>query len=89
MRKQLLLEGATQKTPDGVAALLAVVERPMVHIHPHKFVREIASHVACILERVLHGGRAMIQTVLDARSQNIGNSFARLWRESLMNHIPA
>ena len=67
MRNQLLLEGTSEKAADGFPAPLTIIKRPVVHIHSDEFVGQIKSHVASVLERVLHGFRAMIETELDAR----------------------
>ena len=67
MRNQAALESMAEKSADGFPALLAIVERPMVHIHPHELVGEVATHVARILQRVLHRLGAMIEAELDAR----------------------
>src|SRR5262245_60667052 len=52
---------AAEKTPDGFAAFLAVVERPVIDVHAHEFVREFAAHVAGVLKSVLHSFGTMIE----------------------------
>src|SRR5690348_10847903 len=61
----------TEEAADGFAAFLAVIERPVVHIHPHELIRELAAHVARVLKRVLHGFGAVLETETDAGSENI------------------
>ena len=77
MRNQAALEGVAEETTDGFPAPFAIIQRPVVHIHSHKFVGKVASHVARVLQRVLHRLGAMIQTELDARGERVGNFFAR------------
>src|ERR1044071_8777442 len=45
MRHEAALERLAEKPPDRFAAALAVVQRPVVHVHSHKLVGEIAAHV--------------------------------------------
>ena len=60
-------EDLPQEAVDGVAALVAVIQRPVVHVHAHELVRQVPAHVAGVLQRVLHGFGTMIEAVLDAR----------------------
>jgi hypothetical protein len=87
VRNESALEGLTEKTADGFPAPLAIIQRPMVHIHPHKFVGKVAAHVAGILQRVLHRFRAMVETKLDARGERVGNLFARGELKFFVNDI--
>ncbi len=77
VRNQSALKALAEKTADGFAAAFAVIERPVVDIHADEFVGEVAAHVAGVLQRVLHGFRAMIQAELDARGERVGNFLAR------------
>ena len=69
--KQSALKSRSKESANGLAAFLAVVQRPMVHIHADESIRQVAAHVAGILERVPNCFSAMIQAVLDAGRQNI------------------
>src|SRR6266581_7984493 len=89
MRNQPGLKRAPQKPADGFPALLAVIERPMIHVHPDKFVREIPPHVARILEGVLHRGGAMIEAELNARRQNVRDALSRRRVEPFVDHVAA
>src|SRR5882724_9489906 len=89
MRNQSALERLAEKTPDGFAPAFTVVERPVIDIHADEFVREIAAHVARVLQRVLHGFRTMIETELDARGEDVGNFFAGRGIETFVNHVAA
>jgi hypothetical protein len=46
---ELPFVGALQKASNGFAALLPVVERPVVHVHAHELVRELTTHVPGVL----------------------------------------
>ena len=60
----------------------------MVDIHADELVRQVAAHVARILQRVLHRFRPMIEAELDAGSEGIRDFFPRRRVESLMNDVP-
>lgn len=45
MPKQAPLVRAAQKPPDRFPAALAVIQCPVVHVHPHKLVRQLQAHV--------------------------------------------
>ena len=49
MRNEAAFIRLTEEAADGFPALLAVIKRPMVHIHPDELVGEIAPHVAGVL----------------------------------------
>ena len=59
-----------QKTPNRFTALLPIVQRPVVHVHPDEFVREVPTHVPRELERVLNRLRPMLEAEPDARGQD-------------------
>ena len=44
MRNQAALKSLSEKAADRFASALAVIQRPVIHIHAHEFIREIASH---------------------------------------------
>ncbi len=46
MRDQPSLVREAEKTPNALASALTVIERPMVHVHADKFIREFLAHVA-------------------------------------------
>ena len=89
MRDQAALEGLAEKTADRLPAPLAVIQRPVVHIHPHELVGQVAAHVAGVLQRVLHRLGAMVQAVLNARGQYAGDFPARGRIKFLVDDIPA
>src|SRR5208337_3256835 len=89
VRNQAALEGLAEKAADGFPAPFAVIERPVVHIHPDKFVGEVVSHVARELQRVPHRLGAMIQAELNARGQYLGNFPANVRRKFLVNDVSA
>ena len=89
MRNQAALEGLAEKTADRLPAPLAVIQRPVVDIHPDEFVGQVAAHVAGELQRVLHRLGAMIQAVLNARGQNAGDFPARGRIKFLVDDISA
>src|SRR5208283_2290619 len=86
---QAALEGPAQKSPDGFPAALAVIQRPVVHVHAHEFVRQVAAHVARILQRVLHRFGPMLQAESDAGRQDVGYLPAHVRREFFVNDIAA
>ena len=63
--------GASKETRDGVAPLVAVIESPMVYVHTYELIRQFHAHIARVLERVLHGLRPMVETVLNALGKQI------------------
>src|ERR1019366_3545687 len=89
VRKQAALERLAEKTADGFPALLAIIQRPVIDIHADEFVREVAAHVAGVLQRVLHGLGAVIQAELDAGRERVGNLLADIRCKFFVNHIPA
>ena len=64
--------GAAQKPADRFAALLAVVERPVIDVHPHELVGEIAAHVAETLDDAL---KAPVKRLGAPRGKRITNQF--------------
>src|SRR5688572_10732880 len=79
----------TKEATDRFAALLAVVERPVVYIHPNELVRQLAAHVARVLERVLDCFRTVVETELDAGSEDVRDGFANARLETLVDDVPA
>ena len=89
MRNQAALEGLAEKAADGFPAPLAVIERPVVDIHPDEFIGKLAAHVPGELQRVLHRLGTVIQTELNARGQNAGDFPARRRIKFFVNDVPA
>src|ERR1017187_9103193 len=89
VRNQAALEGLAEKTANRFPALVAIIERPVVHIHPDEFVGQLAPHVARVLQGVLHRLGPMVEAELNARGENVGNFTARRQIEFLVNDIPA
>src|SRR6185437_13819606 len=89
MRNQSAFVSLTEEPPDGLAAFLAVIERPMVHIHAHELVREVAAHDAGELQRVLHRLGAMVEAVTNARGENVRDRLARRRIVPFMNNVAA
>ena len=54
MRNESALEGLTEKAADGFPASLAIVERPMVHVHSDEFIRQFGPHIPGVIESVPH-----------------------------------
>lgn len=59
-----------EKTFNGGPAFLAIIERPMIDIHADELIREIPPHVPGVLQGMGDSLRPMVQTELDAVSQN-------------------
>ncbi len=58
---------------DGGPAFLAVIQRPMIDIHPDELIRQFMSHVPGVAQGMGHGLRPMVKTELDAVGQYPGN----------------
>src|SRR4051812_42737197 len=54
VRDQSTLMRLPQKTPDRFTPFVAVIKRPMIHVHSHELIRQLRAHVARILERMLN-----------------------------------
>src|SRR5579864_8274466 len=55
-----------EKFANGATSFFSVVERPAVHIHPDKFIREHRIHIARELQRIIERRVTMLQSVRDA-----------------------
>jgi len=64
----------TEKTFNGGASLLAVVQRPMIDIHADELISQVSSHVPGVLQGVGHGLGPVVKAELDAVGQNPGNN---------------
>ena len=89
VREQTSFKARAEKTADGFASFVAVIERPMVDIHADEFIGEVAAHVAGILQCVLHGFGTMIEAELDAGRKRVGNFLARRKVEFFIDDIAA
>src|SRR5712672_3556361 len=89
LRNQAALEGLTEKAPDRFTALVAVIEGPVIHVHPDEFVRQVAAHIACELQRMLHRFSAVIEAVTDAGDEDVRNGFANSGLNTLVNRVAA
>ena len=69
MRNQSCFMGLTKETTDGVAALVSVVEGPMIHIHANELICQLSPHIAGEIEGVLNRFWSVIKAVLDALSE--------------------
>jgi hypothetical protein len=54
---------------NGGPAFLAVIQRPMIHIHADELIGQFMSHVPGVLQGVGHGLSPMVKTELDAVGQ--------------------
>src|SRR6266536_3436530 len=88
VRDQPALEGLAQETPDRLAPVLAIIERPVIHVHSDELVRQVPTHVAGKLQRVLHGFGSVIKAVSDAGGENIRNGLANRRFKSFVDHVP-
>ena len=51
---------AAEKSADALASFWAVVQRPVIHVHADKLVRQFTAHIAGELNRMFDGGLAML-----------------------------
>jgi hypothetical protein len=58
---------------NGGPAFLAVIQRPMIDIHPDELIRQFTPHVPGVLQGVGHGLSPVVKTELDAVGQDSGN----------------
>jgi hypothetical protein len=58
---------------DGGPSFLAVIQRPMIDIHPDELIRQFTAHVPGVLQGVGDGVRPVVQTELNAVGQNPGD----------------
>lgn len=87
VRDEAALVGEIEETPNALAAAFPVIEGPVVDVHADEFVGEVAAHVAGVLEGVLHGFGPMIEAVLDAAGQEVGDFFAVGGGKAFMDDI--
>ena len=59
------LDAALEEQANGVAAALAVVERPVVHVHADEGVGLGAIESAGVLHRVVERACSMLQSIRD------------------------
>ena len=67
-----------EQASHGFAAVVAVVERALVHVHPHKFIGKLRVQVAAKLLGILQRFIAVIERVLDGLTQ-CGSHFRDLF----------
>lgn len=70
---QTPLECLAQEAFNGGPAFLAIIQRPMIDIHPDELIRQFAPHVPRVLQGVGNGLSPVIQTELNGVRQNPGN----------------
>ena len=63
-----------EETCNRGPALLAIIQRPMVDIHPNELIGQFPGHAAGVLQGVGHSLDAVVETELDAAGQNPGNN---------------
>src|SRR5689334_5145022 len=66
------LLAAPQQLRDGLPALLAVVARVLVHVHPDEAVGELSVDPSAETERVLHRLSPVVETRLNRLAQHLG-----------------
>src|SRR5579883_639477 len=87
MRDQARFKPAVQKAADGFTAAFAVIERPIVDVHPHELVCQGCPHVPGILESVLNRFGAMLEAETNTGRQNIGHFPSGNRVKALVNDI--
>jgi hypothetical protein len=88
-RDEAALVGQGEETADAFAAAIAVVEGPVVNVHADELVGEITAHVAGVLEGVLDGFGAVVEAVLDAAGEDVGNLFSFGGFEAFVDDVAA
>src|SRR5688572_15549052 len=58
-----------QKPSYSLTPLVAVIQRPVVHVHPNELVGFAAIQAARVLHRVVQGILAMVEAIRDALPQ--------------------
>ena len=74
------LDAALEEESDGLAAALAVVERPVVDVHPDEGVGLRAVEAAGVLHRVVERTDAVLQSIRDAVAKMSRNLLRQLRR---------
>src|SRR4051812_29466917 len=74
---------------DGAAAVFAVIERALVHVHADELVSQLRLEVACELHGVLQSLRTMIERVLNARAQRLADLRHRLFAQTAADGVAA
>ena len=81
--------GEVEEAADAFAAAFAVVEGPVVDVHADELVGEVEAHVAGELEGVLDGFGPVVEAVLDAGGEEIGDFFAVCRGEAFVDDVAA
>src|SRR5687767_13147303 len=89
MRNQTTLMGGSEKTANAFAAPLAIVQRPMVHVHADEAVGQVHAHAPRELQRMRHRFGPVVEAKLDAHGQQIRNALSVRGGESFMNDVSA
>ena len=63
----------SKQLANGLFPVFAVIERALVHVHAHEAVCQLRVKIAGKLHGILESRFAMIQRVLDAVAQRLGN----------------
>src|SRR5437588_10880316 len=75
------LLAAPQQLGYGLPALLAVIARVFVHVHPDEAIGELGVEPAPEPERVLHRLRAVLEAGLNRLVQHLGELVQHIWTE--------
>jgi hypothetical protein len=59
---------------NGGPAFLAIIQRPMIDVHPDKLIGQIQPHVPGVVQGVGHGLSPVLETELNAIAQNTGQN---------------
>src|SRR5947207_7138243 len=89
VRNQPAFEGPAKETPDRLASIVAVIEGPVIDVHPDELVSEVAAHAAGEMEGVLRRFGAVIEAVTDAGGEDVRDRIANGRSDALVNDIPA
>ena len=74
---------------NGLTALVAVTQSPLVDVHADELIGDIRFHVARELHGVFQGVFAMLEAVLDALADGLGDEAAKRDSERLANGVAA
>jgi hypothetical protein len=72
-REQACRSSALDQSPDRLLAAIAVAKRPPVNIHADELIRDIGFHIAGELHGVVKCLFAMLETILDAILDGLGD----------------
>src|SRR5690606_39218721 len=89
VRDQAGLVAAVEEELDRAAAVLAVVERTRVHVHPHELVGARLVEAAAVLDCVLERGGPVVEAVGDRLPQVRRDAADELGPEVAADDVPA